>query len=492
MRSEYLYKRSNLFSGSQVSDGSVVGYSEEIKGQGTEAHVTLNNAGGATVVLEQRRVDNPSGWSEIGATIVISSVHRMLLQGNMYYRWRIKVAGTTPVTLSLRDAVPSSLEERPELIEKVPYFDGFPTQGEALNTFLAGLSPNELTLTWSLSRAQAGYWTDLNPFCIGSNGLLYKLNPDRGGGNPGNPEVDPVSGDGSNAASWISVASAGSSFSMQFKTSTTSPEVDTIPGDLPSASTAGVNSSEIQFYQDAIVGYVRDEDGWSEKGRTTLGTALQGKSAFQIWREQGNDGNESDFLESLAGKSAYQLWLDTGNSGTVTDYLESLAGEYYTLDTTDFDPYPECPTRDLARAAIVNAGGTVGARGQYTAPKQGHYYLFEVLPNDGCAIIDGPRTPLYRFDYEEDVTERVLLPSEVRQGFSWKERDKKTGNTIEYFSPSDGVAQEDEYPADPLGAASQYFDSFSEYANDTDAAADGLGIGDPYWNTSGALVRRIV
>ena len=80
-----------------------------------------------------------------------------------------------------------------------------------------------------------------------------------------------------------------------------------------------------------------------------------GKSAYQIWLDNGNVGTEEEYLASLKGekgedgvtpvkgvdyfdgddgKSAYQLWLDAGNTGTEQDYLESLQGEdgtsYYT------------------------------------------------------------------------------------------------------------------------------------------------------------------
>lgn len=67
-----------------------------------------------------------------------------------------------------------------------------------------------------------------------------------------------------------------------------------------------------------------------------------GKSAYDIWIEQGNTGTEQDFLNSLkgskgdpgddgapgaAGKSAYQAWLDAGNTGDEQDFLDSLVGE---------------------------------------------------------------------------------------------------------------------------------------------------------------------
>mgnify|MGYP004617013063 CR=1 FL=1 len=64
-----------------------------------------------------------------------------------------------------------------------------------------------------------------------------------------------------------------------------------------------------------------------------------GKSAYQIWLDNGNTGSESDFLNWLKGadgkngtngndgKSAYQIWLDNGNTGTIDEWLESLNGK---------------------------------------------------------------------------------------------------------------------------------------------------------------------
>ena len=104
------------------------------------------------------------------------------------------------------------------------------------------------------------------------------------------------------------------------------------------------------------------------------GFGKDGKSAYQIWLEQGNVGTEQDFINSLrgpagekgavgergpqgppgtpgaigprgetgpqgvpgipgtpgaqglTGKSAYQEWIDAGNSGSVLEFLESLKG----------------------------------------------------------------------------------------------------------------------------------------------------------------------
>ena len=84
-----------------------------------------------------------------------------------------------------------------------------------------------------------------------------------------------------------------------------------------------------------------------DKGDTGVdGTnGIDGKSAYQIWLDNGNTGSEIDFLNWLKGKdgingtdgvdgtngvdgkSAYQIWLDNGNTGSETDFLNWLKGK---------------------------------------------------------------------------------------------------------------------------------------------------------------------
>lgn len=53
----------------------------------------------------------------------------------------------------------------------------------------------------------------------------------------------------------------------------------------------------------------------------------RGKSAYELWLEQGNEGSIAEFIDSLKGESAYELWLSLGNEGTVADFIDSLKGE---------------------------------------------------------------------------------------------------------------------------------------------------------------------
>ncbi|MFM6977975.1 MAG: hypothetical protein ACKOWR_04605 [Micrococcales bacterium] len=66
---------------------------------------------------------------------------------------------------------------------------------------------------------------------------------------------------------------------------------------------------------------------------------VDGISAYAVWLNQGNDGDEAAFLKSLIGTkgangyvgkqgaSAYQQWLDVGNTGTSAEFLNSLIGD---------------------------------------------------------------------------------------------------------------------------------------------------------------------
>ena len=61
-----------------------------------------------------------------------------------------------------------------------------------------------------------------------------------------------------------------------------------------------------------------------------IGESDDGKSAYDIWIEQGHEGTVDDFLDSLVGptgQSTYEAWLALGNEGTLADFINSLVGE---------------------------------------------------------------------------------------------------------------------------------------------------------------------
>lgn len=54
---------------------------------------------------------------------------------------------------------------------------------------------------------------------------------------------------------------------------------------------------------------------------------IQGDSAYQVWIKEGHEGTVTDFLDSLVGKSAYEIWLDLGHQGSEEDFIASLKGD---------------------------------------------------------------------------------------------------------------------------------------------------------------------
>ena len=51
---------------------------------------------------------------------------------------------------------------------------------------------------------------------------------------------------------------------------------------------------------------------------------IKGQSAYELWIQEGHTGTEEDFLKSLIGPSAYDVWIQAGHEGTVDDYLDWL------------------------------------------------------------------------------------------------------------------------------------------------------------------------
>ena len=49
--------------------------------------------------------------------------------------------------------------------------------------------------------------------------------------------------------------------------------------------------------------------------------SLEGKSAYEVWLDNGNTGTQEDYLKSLEGKSAYDIWLEAGHEGTIDDFI---------------------------------------------------------------------------------------------------------------------------------------------------------------------------
>lgn len=160
------------------------------------------------------------------------------------------------------------------------------------------------------------------------------------------------------------------------------------------------------------------------------GSGKDGKSAYEIWIEQGGVGTEQDFLASLrgpagekgeigergaqgpigpqgaigpkgeagpqgvpgipgvpgakgapgekgdSGKSAYQEWLDAGNAGSASDFIASLKG-------AKGDIGERGPKGDRGSDGSAGAPGTAGENGADGAPGKSAYQTWLDLGNQG-------------------------------------------------------------------------------------------------------------
>ena len=90
-----------------------------------------------------------------------------------------------------------------------------------------------------------------------------------------------------------------------------------------------------------------------------------GPSAFQVWLAQpGNAGlTEQDFFEQLRGPdgaSAYQVWLAAGNAGSVEEFLASIRGEEGASAYQVWEAIPENNGKTEAEF-VAELGGISGA-----------------------------------------------------------------------------------------------------------------------------------
>jgi hypothetical protein len=108
---------------------------------------------------------------------------------------------------------------------------------------------------------------------------------------------------------------------------------------------------------------------------------VDGVSAYQVWLSEGNDGDESAFIDSLVGtkgangymgkdgKSAYQLWLDAGNKGNSAEFLNSLIGDSGVNGVAGLSAYElwlstgQNGTLQNFLNSLVGASGSSGANG---------------------------------------------------------------------------------------------------------------------------------
>ena len=97
-----------------------------------------------------------------------------------------------------------------------------------------------------------------------------------------------------------------------------------------------------------------------------------GKSAYELWKEQGNEGSVADFLAKLkgeqgkAGKSAYELWVEQGNTGSVADYLAKLKGEPGDAGKSTYDLWKEAGNEGSMSDFLAAQKGEKGDTGKVT------------------------------------------------------------------------------------------------------------------------------
>ena len=108
-----------------------------------------------------------------------------------------------------------------------------------------------------------------------------------------------------------------------------------------------------------------------------------GKSAYELWKEQGNEGSVADFLAKLkgepgkAGKSAYELWVEQGNTGSVADYLAKQKGEQGDAGKSTYDLWKEAGNEGSMTDFLAKQKGEQGDAGKST------YDLWKEAGNEG-------------------------------------------------------------------------------------------------------------
>lgn len=85
------------------------------------------------------------------------------------------------------------------------------------------------------------------------------------------------------------------------------------------------------------------------------GGEIAGKSAYQVWLDNGNAGTVADYLADIKGEqgdSAYKVWLSAGNTGTVADFLAYLQA---TVNATSLAPWVTILDEEIKREIIEMA-----------------------------------------------------------------------------------------------------------------------------------------
>lgn len=116
------------------------------------------------------------------------------------------------------------------------------------------------------------------------------------------------------------------------------------------------NQGTVEQYLDSLVGPAGKSayEIWLTVGNE--GTIIdflvdiQGKSAYDVWIDAGNKGTVQDFLNSLKGLSAYDIWISLGNTGTEQDFINSLQGKSAFVVWKEYTGKPDATEEDYFNA----------------------------------------------------------------------------------------------------------------------------------------------
>ena len=102
----------------------------------------------------------------------------------------------------------------------------------------------------------------------------------------------------------------------------------------------------------------------------------KGKSLYQSWLDTGHTGTEADFVKDMKGKpgdpgepgepgkSAYDLWKEQGNNGTLQDFLLTLKGEKGDDGKSDYQLWQEAGHTGSFEEYMKQAKGKQGDPGE--------------------------------------------------------------------------------------------------------------------------------
>jgi hypothetical protein len=143
-----------------------------------------------------------------------------------------------------------------------------------------------------------------------------------------------------------------------------------------------------------------------KSGVNVYGTnGVDGISAYAVWLNEGNSGDEEAFLEALVGKkgpqgyagkdgtSAYQLWLDDGNSGTSDDFLQALVGDKGVDGVSGLSAYElwlstgQNGTLQKFLNTLVGASGSSGSNGTNGSNGLSAYEIWQSQPGNGSKTV---------------------------------------------------------------------------------------------------------